>query len=257
MQSHKNISTMKKSFLVPSSLLMVIIMLVLCSCESKEKNSTSGTKVTAEEFKALIEKDPSPQIIDVRTAEEFQSGALFNATNINSGSLDFLKQIEKLDKTKPVYLYCLSGTRSSGAMNKMVAQGFKSVYSLEGGILEWKNKGYPITTGITKEKTGVSPNDFASLLSKNAVVLVDFYAPWCGPCRAMEPSLKVLTKEFEGKVQIARINVDDSPELSTQMEISSIPLLILFKNGKEVKRSLGLISEEEIRSMMNLGLKNS
>jgi thioredoxin len=213
--------------------------------------------VSAEEFKTLIEKDPSPQIIDVRTAEEFQSGALFNATNINSGSLDFLKQIEKLDKSKPVYLYCLSGARSAGAMNKMVTRGFTNVYSMEGGILAWKNKGYPMTTGITKEKTGFSPNDFAALLSKNSVILVDFYAPWCGPCRAMEPSLKVLTKEFEGKVQIARINVDDSPELSSQMQISSIPLLVLFKNGKEVKRSLGLISEEEIRNLMNLGLKNS
>jgi thioredoxin len=213
--------------------------------------------VSAEEFKALIEKDPSPQIVDVRTAEEFQSGALFNATNINSGSLDFLKQIEKLDKSKPVYLYCLSGARSAGAMNKIVTRGFTNVYSMEGGILAWKNKGYPMTTGITKEKTGFSPNDFATLLSKNSVVLVDFYAPWCGPCRAMEPSLKVLTKEFEGKVQIERINVDDSPELSSQMQISSIPLLVLFKNGKEVKRSLGLISEEEIRNLMNLGLKNS
>lgn len=236
---------------------VAICLITLFSCQSKEKNITYGTKVSAEEFKALIEKDPSPQIIDVRTAEEFQSGALFNATNINSGSLDFLKQIEKLDKTKPVYLYCLSGARSAGAMNKMVAKGFKSVYSLDGGIIEWKNAGYPITTGITKEKTGFSPNDFAALLSKNSVVLVDFYAPWCGPCRAMEPSLKVLTKEFEGKVQIARINVDDSPELSSQMEISSIPLLVLFKNGKEVKRSLGLISEQEIRNLMNLGLKNS
>lgn len=248
---------MKKSILTSSLSLLVIVTLLLCSCQSKEKNITYGTKVSAEEFKALIEKDPSPQIIDVRTAEEFQSGALFNATNINSGSLDFLKQIEKLDKSKPVYLYCLSGARSAGAMNKMVTRGFTNVYSMEGGILEWKNKGYPMTTGITKEKTGISPNDFATLLSKNSVVLVDFYAPWCGPCRAMEPSLKVLTKEFEGKVQIARINVDDSPELSSQMQISSIPLLVLFKNGKEVKRSLGLISEEEIRNLMNLGLKNS
>jgi len=236
---------------------VAICLITLFSCQSKEKNITYGTKVSAEEFKALIEKDPSPQIIDVRTAEEFQSGALFNATNINSGSLDFLKQIEKLDKSKPVYLYCLSGARSAGAMNKMVTRGFTNVYSMEGGILAWKNKGYPMTTGITKEKTGFSPNDFAALLSKNSVVLVDFYAPWCGPCRAMEPSLKVLTKEFEGKVQIARINVDDSPELSSQMQISSIPLLVLFKNGKEVKRSLGLISEEEIRNLMNLGLKNS
>ncbi len=236
---------------------MVIVSLLLCSCQSKEKNVTYGNKVPPAEFKELIENDPTPQIIDVRTAEEFQSGALFKAININSGSLDFLKQIENLDKTKPVYLYCLSGARSAGAMNKMVTRGFTNVYSMEGGILAWKKKGFPLTTGITKEKTGFSPNDFAELLSKNSVVLVDFYAPWCGPCRAMEPSLKVLTKEFEGKVQIERINVDDSPELSSQMQISSIPLLVLFKNGKEVKRSLGLISEQEIRNLMNLGLKNS
>jgi thioredoxin 1 len=248
---------LNNSLILTTTFYVISILALLCACQPKEKNVTYGDKVSAEEFKALIEKETAPQIVDVRTAEEFQSGALFNATNINSGSLDFLKQIEKLDKSKPVFLYCLSGTRSAGAMNKMISKGFTNVYSMEGGILAWKDKGYPITAGITKNKTGYSPQDLSSLLSTKEVVLVDFYAPWCGPCRAMEPSLNTLTKEFEGKVHIQRINVDESPELSSQMEISSIPLLILFKNGKEVKRSLGLIKEAEIRELMNTGLKNS
>jgi len=233
---------------------LTVSLLLVFSCQSKEANITYGKNLTPKEFKELLEKETSPQLIDVRTTEEFQTGALNGAVNISSSSLNFIKQIEKLDKNKPVFLYCLRGTRSQGAMNKLVTRGFTNVYSLDGGIKEWKERGFPITNGISKAKTGFSVQDFSTLLAKNEVVLVDFYAPWCGPCRAMEPSLEKLTKEFEGKVHIERINVDESTDLSRQMKISSIPLLVLYKNGKEFKRSLGLISEDEIRTIMKSGI---
>ena len=83
------------------------------------------------------------------------------------------------------------------------------------------------------------------VLKYNGKVLVDFNANWCGPCRMLKPILEEVSSEFSN-VKFASVNVDDCEILSMQYGISSIPCLILFDNGKEIKRSIGLISKEEL-----------
>ncbi len=84
------------------------------------------------------------------------------------------------------------------------------------------------------------------VLKSEKPVLVDFYADWCGPCNAMAPVLEELAKELEGKVKVGKINVDENPDIAVEYNVMSIPTLIVFKNGKEEKRLVGLRNKEEL-----------
>ncbi len=96
----------------------------------------------------------------------------------------------------------------------------------------------------------VNNNNFEKeVLNSKETVLVDFNADWCGPCRMLKPSLEELAKEKDN-VKIVSINIDDEYELAEQYGVQSIPCLVLFKNGKEEKRNVGLISKDEIINLI-------
>lgn len=99
--------------------------------------------VDVNEFKELIDENKGT-ILDVRTKDEITSGIIKGAIHIDYYSSDFKEQLEQLDKNKPVYVYCASGGRSSGAMNKMKGMGFTTIYNLEGGMGAWKASGFPV-----------------------------------------------------------------------------------------------------------------
>jgi thioredoxin 1 len=79
---------------------------------------------------------------------------------------------------------------------------------------------------------------------KNGVVLVDFWAAWCGPCKMMAPVLNELSEEVDGKVTIGKVNVEEQKMTSSKFKIRSIPTMILFKNGKEIHRFMGYKSKD-------------
>jgi len=94
----------------------------------------------------------------------------------------------------------------------------------------------------------VTNNDFEKkVLQAEGVVLVDFNADWCGPCQAQKPALESLA---EGGAKIFSVNIDDEPELAEKYEVSSIPCLVLFKNGEEVERKIGLQPKNVIEDML-------
>ena len=86
---------------------------------------------------------------------------------------------------------------------------------------------------------------------KEGVVLVDFFATWCGPCKMIAPVISQIAEEYTGKVKVGKVNVDDENELAMKYGISSIPTLILFKDGKLLKSLIGLSSKHEIENMIN------
>ncbi|WP_394972945.1 thioredoxin [uncultured Croceitalea sp.] len=94
-------------------------------------------------------------------------------------------------------------------------------------------------------------SNFQETINNNDVVLVDFYADWCGPCNALRPTLEVLDKEFEGKAIISKINVDKNPELSSQFDVRSIPALFYFKNGKVVGKQNGVQPKDVLSQNLN------
>ena len=94
-----------------------------------------------------------------------------------------------------------------------------------------------------------SENFKEEVLNSEKPVLVDFYAEWCGPCNAMSPVIEELAKELEGKAKVGKINVDENSDIAVEYNVMSIPTLIVFKNGKEEKRLVGLRDKEELLNL--------
>ncbi|HDN96126.1 MAG: thioredoxin [Thermoplasmata archaeon] len=89
--------------------------------------------------------------------------------------------------------------------------------------------------------------NFDEIISKYDVVVVDFWAPWCGPCRLIAPVIEKLAKEMKGKVVFAKLNVDENPKMAMRYRVMSIPTLILFKEGKMADRLVGALPEDMLR----------
>ena len=100
--------------------------------------------LTVNEFETMIEQDQTAQLLDVRTPEEFAEGHLPGATNIDWRGEGFAEKAQKLDKARPVLVYCRSGRRSAEAANVLDGLGFKT-YNMKGGILAWTSEGKPVT----------------------------------------------------------------------------------------------------------------
>jgi thioredoxin 1 len=86
-------------------------------------------------------------------------------------------------------------------------------------------------------------------------VLVDFYAPWCGPCKMLAPLLEQLAGEFAGRVKFAKLNVDEAPEPAGQYNITGVPTLMLFRGGKVIDRVVGLSSLRALKALLELTIR--
>ncbi len=88
------------------------------------------------------------------------------------------------------------------------------------------------------------------VLKADIPVIVDFWASWCGPCRMLAPVLEEIANEYDGRVKVCKINVDEEPELANRYNISAIPTVYVFKNGQMVRRSMGYKKKEEILALV-------
>lgn len=91
----------------------------------------------------------------------------------------------------------------------------------------------------------------ADVLNSTEPVLVDFWAPWCGPCRAIAPLIEELAGQYEGRVKIGKVNVDENPETAQRYDVMNIPTLILFKNGEIAERFMGLVPKSKLEAAIN------
>jgi thioredoxin 1 len=91
----------------------------------------------------------------------------------------------------------------------------------------------------------------SDVLSSAVPVLVDFWAPWCGPCKALTPTIESLANKYVGKVKIGKLNTDNNQQTAINYRIESIPTMIVFKGGQPVDRMMGLVPEARIADMLN------
>lgn len=96
----------------------------------------------------------------------------------------------------------------------------------------------------------ITPENFDSVVNDSLPVLVDFWAPWCGPCRSLSPIVDELADELAGKLTVAKCNVDDNQDLAMKFGVMSIPTLIVFKNGEEVDRSVGALPKARLQTLL-------
>ena len=103
--------------------------------------------------------------------------------------------------------------------------------------------------------TEINDASFKSEVTDSPIpVLVDFWAPWCGPCKMIAPVLEEIAREYDGKAKIVKINIDDNQNTPAQFGVRSIPTLILFKNGNEVEKIIGAQSKDKLKAMIDSAL---
>lgn len=230
------------------TILLAIVAILLNSCTQA---NTQPTTLSAVEFAQKIKELPNAAILDVRTPEEFLKGHLSNALNFDWNGSEFEKQIATLDKAKPVFVYCLSGGRSSDAASKMRSDGFQLVYELNGGMMKWRSANLPETTESTAAPKGMSMQEFDEALQSDKLVLIDFYAEWCAPCKKMKPYLEEISRDMADKVVVIRINVDENPSLCKALKVDALPVLQIYQNKTLTWTHTGYIEKAAVMEQLN------
>lgn len=230
-----------------SALSLFIFSLSIIACKAQNQ-AQQKEKLEPAEFATALAKD-SVQLLDVRTPGEYQSGHLKGSLLANwNDEKEFERRTSFLDKNKPLYVYCLSGARSASATEKLRNEGFKEVYELKGGINAWKKEAQPVE-GAANEKQ-MSRKDFNAAVNSSSLVLVDFGAEWCPPCKKMEPTLKNITDKYAGKLKVVKVNGGSDVELMKQFQVNALPVFLIYKDGQLVWRKDGIADEKEITDQL-------
>jgi thioredoxin len=232
--------------------LITLMSLFLLACQSTSKTSN----IDVEAFNTAINQGSNIQLVDVRTSEEFLSGHIKNAKNIDVNGPNFEAEVASLYKDIPVYVYCHSGSRSADAANQLSKMGFKQVFNLNGGIMAWKNNNMPIVESVAKPVPTQTHNSddvesFRNDIKGEKLVLVDFSAVWCPPCQKMKPYVEYFKESRKDDVIIYTIDTDKEPEISKEYNIQSLPTIMMFKNNKMVYQNIGYMSEEDLSNAIN------
>ena len=227
------------------NILFLLSIVILISCVNT--NLQIIEDINAEKFHQLIEEGDAI-IIDVRTSQEFNSGHIIDATNIDFYSEDFTEKLKIVRKDVPIYVYCRSGGRSSSAANKMEKLGFTKVYNMIGGIGSWQSEGHETIKskeGTISKQPKFTETQLNEILSNNKTVLIDFSTQWCVPCKKMKPIIEDIQRE-NPNVKVLFIDADANKGLVNKYSINGVPVFIIFKKGEESFRKIGLSTKEEL-----------
>ncbi|MHB8260821.1 MAG: rhodanese-like domain-containing protein [Bacteroidia bacterium] len=230
-----------------TSLALLTLSISVASCQNQQNGNASkqiNITIPVDEFDKKLTETKDVQLVDVRTPEEYQEGHLKGAINYNLNADDFEGNLSKLDKNKPVMVYCLGGGRSSEAAKKMEEKGFVEVYNMKGGIMKWNAANKPLDKNqVSATNKGMSLDDFTKQITSDKFVLVDYNAKWCKPCKKMVPMLEGVAEKKKDKVILIKVDADANKALLKEKGIEEIPVIELYKDGKLVWKHIGEIDE--------------
>jgi thioredoxin len=230
---------MKSKFV---SLLLLSFLFISCHGQTSNAIHTIDSKSFTEKLKT----NENPQLLDVRTPEEYSSEHIGDAKNVNWNGDDFVAKASTYDKSKPIFVYCKLGGRSAQAADKLAELGFKEIYNLDGGIMKWKVQGNTNVEPNTKI-IGMCDQEYGELVKSSDRVMIDFNAKWCAPCKKMNPYILKFQTEMIEKIKIVQLDADENKTIVEQMKLDGLPTLIIYEKGKEVWRNVGYISEEDLK----------
>ncbi|ULQ57483.1 thioredoxin domain-containing protein [Flavihumibacter rivuli] len=225
----------------------VIAFLLSLAFNACDSHAQTTKPLSPQAFEEKIKKE-KVQVLDVRTADEFRKGHIKGALQADWwNSKEFEDRTQHLDHSVPVMVYCASGGRSASAAEALRKKGY-SVYDLEGGMTNWKKQALPVEGAA--ETAQYTMDDFNKLVTQADVVLVDFGAEWCPPCRKMEPVLKQLQSDLAGKFTLVKIDGGVHTTLMNQLNVGSLPHFLVYKKGQQTFSKQGIMSLDELKKAL-------
>lgn len=226
---------------------VLLILFALTAIAQDVKNIKS---VTLEEFEQKLKQTKDPQILDVRSPQEFLENHLKDAINFYAQDDEaFNKNLAGLNKNKPVFVYSINNGRSTVVSGKLREAGFTEVYPLPGGLAHWIGAGKPI---VTAAGNGLTTDEFNKLFASQGVILVDIGSKHCGGCKKLEPIVEEVSKE-QG-LKVVKIELYDNRQLARDLNIESVPTLILYKGDKPIWRKSGAITKADLSDALEKSL---
>ena len=214
------------------------------------------SQVDALEFDRLV-KQNNGILLDVRTSSEFNNGHIANSGNLNFYSLSFRKKLSLLPRDQAIYLYCNTGYRSEKAAEFLLNNGYSNVYNLEHGIMEWDLEEFPVIVepGARPDLDNKMETErYYALIKSDPLVFIDFYAPWCGPCRKMMPLIDSLKVEYLEDIHVVKINVDASKKLIKHLKLIGVPYLAFYNKGELVYTQNGAATRAELTNLFQTNI---
>jgi thioredoxin 1 len=202
-------------------------------------------------YKEELKTTPNVLFIDVRSELLYDKGHISKARNLTFENQNFEKNIENISKETSIFLYCQNGETSKNAAVFMQDLGYMKIKILKGGFESWIRTPLPYVASSSKFEPFAfySIVDIENLSKKHPLLLLDFYASWCKPCKQQEPILKELNEKYPA-LKIVKIDADKNQTLSTHFEIEEIPTLILFKYSRQTWRKSGLSKRKQLEALL-------
>lgn len=216
-------------------------------------------QLSSHEFNSIINNGEGT-LLDVRTKREFKNGHINNAGQLNYYAWEFRQKLLLLPKDEDIYLYCNTGYRSNRAARILLENGYSRVYNLQHGIMEWNLENLPVIVEPDARPdldNKFEADQYNKLTNSDSLVFIDFYAPWCAPCRKMMPMIDSLKVEYHNRINIVKVNIDASKKLIKELKIVGVPYLVLYHKGDLLFSQNGIINRKEIEGIFDSQIKKS
>jgi len=217
----------------------LLVLALLLPLLSWAQSPSEPSALTFEAFEAkLAAASPRPQILDARSPDEFRRNHLKGAIQVNVvEDTQLAAQISQLDKLKPVFVYSINNGRSNTLAKKLNALDFREVYVLPGGISQWIGAGRPVESAVGD---GLTLAQYRALLQTDKLVLVDVHSQYCGGCKKLLPTVDSVAQENAGVLKVVKIELFDNKPLGKELNIQSLPTLLLYRGGQLVWQQSGV-----------------